>query len=1070
MEGSLVKLDAAVHGGSIAKLSMPRPAGIVRRPRVAVLVDRCLESGMCWIAAPGGYGKTTAVIDYVQGSKTPHVWYRVDDEDKDVARVFYYLAKSPGVQGLSLPVFGTEYAEDAVVFARLFLRAYMAHLEPGTVIVLDDIHRADTPEFREVLAVLLRELPNTVRCICISRTLPGGGVAELALAGTLPVIGQTTLEFSEDEARGLIGLREPKHAKGIDVAAARGWAVGLVMIANQKSSSPQLLGALPLEQGNFQEVLGRLFLQNVSGEDQDTLLKLNLLPEIRSGLADALLGPGVGGPVLERLFRMQLLVTRTGQEGGGFQFHDLLRDYLSRLFEVRLSPEEQASLREKAARVLRDAGLVDAAVSMALQAQAWPLARELIIEHAEAMLSQGRRATLVEWGARFPDEELDGWLLHWIGAAHVPDDAAAERWFSRAWDAFEKGGDLPGQWLTTTRAVLVKTSSWRTHDGLDRWTRRAANLLRKGLPELPPQDRMLVGVGMLRAVDYGEADEETAHAGERIADELLQQLADPVDEVPADLRLIASEALVDHAVWSGRQDIFEQAVDSVSSELGAPKVMPWVLGMWLVSFGSASGRYFSFSRRGFPYESAEDALRKAIEIGEREALRSVEFSGLYHLQLLLKLRNDFVGFTDLVARLSEIADSRFTTQVAVVADCRAAMHARQGNFVEAYKDCDRFMTAIEEANEPMVERWPHYVTKFQVLLADRRPSEAASLLTGIVERLDGGPRERVKVCILAAAAFEEKWKGSEGYAGRLAEFMAALRTVNPSAVLLNLPDLFAELLADALDRGIETDLCHSAIRTRRLVPPSRRPANWSWPLKVFVLGGFRIEIDGTQIDVGSKPPTRALDILRALSLARDQTCPLESLHDWLWPDLDGDQAKAACEQALHRLRKTLGKSDFIVQREGRVSLPSDKVWVDLADWEASLKRALSRSGSMTVPEKEELLARFPGPPLSPGTLPFWAMPAADKVRDGYIDLAIDVGKYWENAGDSLRARGAYLKALEYYPDSERAYQALILQRLSSNDPAGAVDDFCRYERAARLNGNFQSSAALRSLVRPYLKS
>lgn len=1056
--------------GAIAKLSMPRPAGISRRPRVAAVVDRCLESGMCWIAAPGGYGKTTAIIDYVQELKTPHVWYRVDDEDQDVARLFYYLAKSLGPQEHSLPVFGTEYAEDAAAFARLFFRAYLAQLEPDTVIVLDDIHRADTPGFREVLAILLRELPNTVRCICISRTLPGGGVGELALVGKLPVVDQATLEFSDEEARGFVNLRDPGYEKEIDVAAAKGWAIGLVMIANQKSRTPQSLSAAPMEQGNFQEVVGKLFLQNVPGEDQEILLKLNLLPEINPVIADALLGPGVGGPVLERLFHMQLLITRTGREGGGFQFHDLLRDYLSRLFEVRLSPKEQTSLRERAAQILRDAGLIDAAVTMAFQAAAWPLARDMIIEHAEAMLSQGRRTTLMEWGTRFPAEALDGWLLHWIGAAHIPDDAAAERWFSRAWDAFEKDGDVRGQWLTVTRAVLVKTSSWRTHEGLDRWTRRAAALLRGEQPHLAAREQMLVGVGMLRAVDYGEADEETARAGRGITNELLEQLSDPTDEVPAFLRLLASEALVDHAVWSGQQDIFEKAVDSVAGELDDPKVMPWVLGMWLVTFGSASGRYFSFSRRDFPYASAEDALRKAIEIGEREALRAVEFSGLYHLQLLLKLRNDFAGFADLVTRLSEIADSRFTTQVAVVADCRAAMHARQHNFVEAYKDCDRFMAAIEEANEPMVERWPHYVTKFQVFLADRRATDAAELLAGIVDRLDSGLRQRVKICILAAAAFEERWNGGAGQEDKLAEFMAALRTVNPSAVLLNLPELLAELIADALDRGIEMDLCHQVIRARRLAPPSGRPAQWPWPLKVFVMGGFRIELDGRQLDLGSKPPTRALDILRVLSLARDQTCPLESLHDWLWPDLDGDQAKAACEQALHRLRKMLGKGDLIVQREGRISLPSDKVWVDFSDWEARIKPALSRSRDMTAMEKEKLLAIFPGPPLSSRALPFWAISAADRVRDGYVELVIDVGKHWENAGSTSRARETYLAALDFYPDSERVYQALIRERLSSNDPAGAVDDFSRYERAVQSNGSYQSSAAIRTLVRPYLKA
>ena len=337
-----------------------------------------------------------------------------------------------------------------------------------------------------------------------------------------------------------------------------------------------------------------------------------------------------------------------------------------------------------------------------------------------------------------------------------------------------KVGDLRGKCLTVTRAVLVKTSSWRTHEGLEAWTQRAAEILKVGLPDLPPSEGMLVRIGMLRAVDYAEATEGNIRAGERLSDDLLKQLSEPAEEDPAFLRLLASEVLIDHAAFAGRQDNFEKAVDSVAGNIVDSAVMPWVLGMWLVTFASATSRYFPYSRRGFPYPSAEEALRAAIEIGEKEGLKGVEFSGLYHLQLLMKLRNDFAGFNKVVMRLGEIADSRFTTQAAVVADCRAAMHTRQGNFAEAYRDCDQFMAAIEEANEPMLERWPHYVTKFQVLLADRRPADAAALLAGIIDRLDGGPQERVKLCMLAAAAFGKKWKGGDGYEGRLAEFMAAL--------------------------------------------------------------------------------------------------------------------------------------------------------------------------------------------------------------------------------------------------------------------------------------------------------
>ncbi|WP_292609167.1 hypothetical protein, partial [Mesorhizobium sp.] len=82
-----------------------------------------------------------------------------------------------------------------------------------------------------------------------------------------------------------------------------------------------------------------------------------------------------------------------------------------------------------------------------------------------------------------------------------------------------------------------------------------------------------------------------------------------------------------------RADLFTKAVDSIVEDLSDKEVLPWVLGMWLVEFGAKSGRYFPYKRRGFPYPSAEAALREAIAIGERESLRGVEFGGLYHLQM-----------------------------------------------------------------------------------------------------------------------------------------------------------------------------------------------------------------------------------------------------------------------------------------------------------------------------------------------------------------------------------------------------------------------------------------------------
>ena len=113
--------------------------------------------------------------------------------------------------------------------------------------------------------------------------------------------------------------------------------------------------------------------------------------------------------------------------------------------------EEQARLRAKAATVLRDAGRVDEAIALALQAGAWPLARTLILERAAAIIAQGGRATFIEWCGRLPQPEMNAWLYYWLGVAHMPDDAAAERCFARAW-TLVRGERRPGRPVPDGRA------------------------------------------------------------------------------------------------------------------------------------------------------------------------------------------------------------------------------------------------------------------------------------------------------------------------------------------------------------------------------------------------------------------------------------------------------------------------------------------------------------------------------------------------------------------------------------------------------------------------------------------
>jgi LuxR family maltose regulon positive regulatory protein len=1053
-----------------AKLVPPPANRLVKRPRVVAEMERALRGGICWIAAPAGCGKTSAVLDYVRKKRASMVWYRVDEGDQDIASFFLYLATTVASarRAPPMPVFGPEYADQPADFARRYFRAYFARLRGRPLLVLDDLHYADAPVFRQMLAILLRELPDDMRCVCLSRTLVPAELKELAFKGRLALIEESVLRFSEREARALLAARLPGGASHVNFAAARGWAAGLVMMADRADADgAPAPGDHARDSHAVFAALAHQMFEGLNAAEQNSLLKLSLLPEVTADLAEQLTGATAVRGVLGRLHQRQLLVTRAESAQATYHMHDLLREYLKARLAQQVAPAELAALRERAAALLDENGRGDAAIELAIDARSWPLARKLMVRHAEQLVAQGRRVTLTDWCAALPPQELDPTLCYWLGVANMADDVTAEDWLTRAWDGFTRSANVAGLCVTAARAVLSKTDSWRSHAGLAAWTQRMLELVGREPPGLADDDQLLALAGMLRAVDFAQ-DYQIDNAGVRqLTRRLLEHLNARVPAQSVNLRVTASQAIVDHAGSTGNAELFEMAVDAVAADLRSGTVSPWVLGVWLVTFGAVTSRYFPYAKRGFPYTNPEEALRAAVAIGEREGLRGVEFGALYHLQLLMKMRNDWSEFGALIARIASIADSRYTTQVAVAADCQAALHTMQRNFPDAYRACERFTAAIEEANEPPIERWPHYITQFQVLLADRKPLDAAAFLETLLPLFDGAVHRRTGLCVQVARAFAAKWSASPHYPQELRACLQELRASGWSAILLNQPNLLAELAADALEREIEHEFCTTLIRRRHLAPPATRPAHWPWELRIYLLGEFRLVKNGEPLLPGTRAPTRAFEVLRALALSKNHSCSLNELYEWLWPEADGDAAKAACEQVLHRLRKLIGIPDALLQREGTLRLRAERVWVDLESFERTLSVALNPRVSPVESESamQRAFDEFAGPLLDEGRTSAWALPAAERVRSKFLDLSARIARRHEARADHTAARAVYLRAIDMYPTSSRCYEGLIRNRLAMRDEAGALDDYQRYRRMLETQGsNANPSPAIRALV------
>lgn len=233
---------------------------------------------------------------------------------------------------------------------------------------------------------------------------------------------------------------------------------------------------------------------------------------------------------------------------------------------------------------------------------------------------------------------------------------------------------------------------------------------------------------------------------------------------------------------------------------------------------------------------------------------------------------------------------------------------------------------------------------------------------------------------------------------------------------------------------------------------------------IRVLGGFRVE----RRRVAIEPGQRTLDVLRVLAVVRGHSCALADLHEWLWPDADGDRAKAACDQAVHRLRAGLGLPGAVWQRAGRLGLEPAFVAVDLDGWDAAASRALQVGAAGAEAAMQRAIEGFVGPLLGAGPVPAWAVRAAERVRETFLELVARLGRRREAHGDTAGARHLYRLGLDHYPTSERCYAGLIRTRLTEGDASAAFDDYRSCARVLAAAGEIAPSPALGALLAPFV--
>jgi LuxR family transcriptional regulator, maltose regulon positive regulatory protein len=235
------------------------------------------------------------------------------------------------------------------------------------------------------------------------------------------------------------------------------------------------------------------------------------------------------------------------------------------------------------------------------------------------------------------------------------------------------------------------------------------------------------------------------------------------------------------------------------------------------------------------------------------------------------------------------------------------------------------------------------------------------------------------------------------------------------------PDDIARLCAAALDADIETEYVQSLIRKRGLLPDPGivTSVRWPWPVRLNVLGGFALEVDGRPVTFGRKVQRRPMELLKALIAAGGRDVQLEKIADWLWPDTEGDIAQNALATTIHRLRHLLGHSEALELRDRRLTLHPRYCWVDCWSLERQIREAQERLSTVHADAAPKdlasltyrLLQAYPGPFLAQDSAS-WAVQARRRLADKYRKCLHTLCTAWENRGDETLARACHEKMRE----------------------------------------------------------
>ena len=444
------------------KLYIPKwRTGLVPRARLIERLDQGIERKLTLVSAPAGFGKSTALAEWVAGTpagEQPAAWVSLDQSDNDPALFWaYFIAALQTVQ--------SEVGESALSLLHspqpppiesvlTTLINETNGIQDDFAVILDDYHVIDAELVHDAVTFLVDHLPPQMHLVIASRSDPPLPLARLRGRGELAELRAADLRFTPDEAAAFLNEVMGLNLSAQDVetleARTEGWIAGLQLAALSMHGREDVPGFIKAFAGDDRYIVDYLVEEVLRLQPErirSFLLQTSVLDRLSGPLCDAVTGQEDGKGTLEALERGNLFVVPLDDKRQWYRYHHLFADVL-RAHSMEEQPEQVPTLRRRAASWFEENGEAAEAIEQARAAGDHETVARLLSANFEEFQRIGQYTSISIWSASLPEGMVQKRprlaLIH-AGVAIASDDnnqvaRKLTSWAENAISVIEDGG------------------------------------------------------------------------------------------------------------------------------------------------------------------------------------------------------------------------------------------------------------------------------------------------------------------------------------------------------------------------------------------------------------------------------------------------------------------------------------------------------------------------------------------------------------------------------------------------------------------------------------------------------